>query len=57
MESDAQMMKIWHKIRHIQRDKKQCFRMKLGISFTEYRLQISNKKNNQQWYYTAAKVI
>ena len=28
--------------------------MKLGISFTEYRLQMSNKKNNQQWNYTAA---
>ena len=30
------------------------FCMKLKISFTEYRLQMSNKKNSQQWHYTAA---
>ena len=28
--------------------------MKLGIWFTEYRSQMSNKKNNQQWHYTVA---
>ena len=48
------MMRIWQKIRHFQCDKKQCVCMKLGLSFTEYRLQMSTKKNNQQWHYTAA---
>ena len=28
--------------------------MKLRISFTEYRSQMSNKRNNQRWHYTVA---
>ena len=31
-------------------NKKQCFYIKVGISFTEYRLQMSNERNNQQWH-------
>ena len=50
-------MRILHKIRHFQFDKKKCFCMKLGIPFTDYRLQMSNKKNKQLWHYTATKVI